>query len=249
MFPFWTSITEPLLALLKPKVVVEVGSEAGLHLSRLLGSAALARAAVHAIDPKPLFDADDWVRRSGGRLVVHGGTSLAVLPTLEAFDAIFIDGDHNWYTVFHELRAIEQRSGELGLGFPLVLLHDIAPPWGRRDLYYAPETIPAEFRQPYTRQQARPGAAYHGDYCTAVHEGGPRNGVLTAVEDFLAQSAVPLELTKIPGFAGLGILTPRALMESHAELARFIRSLELTPPIFRYIETLEQARLQQARRR
>ncbi len=64
---------------------------------------------------------------------------------------MFLDGDHNWYTVFHELRLIEEHCQRNERLFPLVLLHDLGWPYGRRDLYYNPETIPAEYRQPYAR--------------------------------------------------------------------------------------------------
>src|SRR5688572_29040662 len=106
MYPYWPSVVEPLLKVLKPGVIVEVGSEAGLNLRNLVGYAIANDAAVHAIDPKPLFDVDEWMRRSGGRLTVHRDVSLRVLPTLPPYDIIFVDGDHNWYTVFNELKAI-----------------------------------------------------------------------------------------------------------------------------------------------
>jgi hypothetical protein len=42
----------------------------------------------------------------------------------------------------------------------------------------------------------------------ALHEGGPRNGVLTAIEDFIASHASPIALYKLPFFNGLGIMIP-----------------------------------------
>jgi hypothetical protein len=248
MFPFWATVTEPILRLQRPKVIVEIGSEAGHNLKNLLVFATQHDAAVYAIDPKPLFDVAQWVAHFNGRLTVHAAPSLEALPRLDAFDVIFIDGDHNWYTVFHELKAIEQRTAELGRPFPLVLLHDIGWPWGRRDLYYAPEAIPAGFRQPYGQPQSPPGNPnYHADYCRAVHEGGPRNGVLTAVEDFLARTSEPLELIKLPGFAGLGIVLPKWLAQANPELAAFIRGLDPPPALRRYIEDLESYRMRRRR--
>ena len=67
-------------------------------------------------------------------------------------------------------------------------------PYGRRDLYYQPDTIPAEFRHPFAekgivRGQSRlaeVGGLNSRNYQNALEEGGPKNGVLTAIEDFLA---------------------------------------------------------------
>ena len=38
-------------------------------------------------------------------------------------------------------------------------MHDVLWPYGRRDLYYAPERIPEEFRQPYAQRGMQPGQA------------------------------------------------------------------------------------------
>ena len=248
MYPFWPSIVEPLLKLHRPRIIVEIGSEAGHNLRNLLRFAMSHDAIVHAIDPKPLFNADEWGQASDGRLVLHQQTSLQALPKLETPDTIFIDGDHNWYTVFHELKLIERRAAELDRPVPLMLLHDIGWPWGRRDLYYDPQSIPAEFRQPYDQPRPPTGqAGYHADFCRAVQEGGPRNGVLTAVEDFLVETTTPMELIRIPGFAGLGILLPHWLAEQNGELARFIRSLNPSPELRRYIEDLEAYRMRRRR--
>ena len=83
---------------------------------------------------------------------------------------------------------------------PLMVLHDVGWPYGRRDLYYAPEQIPDEFRQPYAqgghapgRQRARHGRRRHQpDDVQRRHEGGPRNGVMTAVDDFIAEYDRPV---------------------------------------------------------
>jgi len=45
-----------------------------------------------------------------------------------------------------------------------------------------------------------------GQFACARREGGPRNGVLTAVEDFKAESDRELVLAIIPAVFGLGLL-------------------------------------------
>ena len=65
-----------------------------------------------------------------------------------------VDGDHNWYTVVNELRLIAATSAGAGEPLPVLICHDVGWPYGRRDLYYAPEQIPEEYRQPWAQQGA-----------------------------------------------------------------------------------------------
>ena len=74
------------------------------------------------------------------------------------FDAVFIDGDHNYFTVLSELKAVSSRLDERGM----IFLHDVADKWSRADQYYDPRAIPKEFLN------------------------GKKQGILTAVEDFLS---------------------------------------------------------------
>ena len=62
----------------------------------------------------------------------------------------------------------------------MLVLHDVLWPYGRRDLYYAPERIPAEFRQPYAQAGINPGMkrlhprkGLNPTMCNAEEEGGP----------------------------------------------------------------------------
>ncbi len=125
---------------------------------------------------------------------------------------MILDGDHNYHTLSGELAAIAERAE--GSGLPLLLVHDIGWPHARRDTYYAPEDIPAEGRQPLAPEDAmvapgEPGTASAGIAfrAAAAREGGERNGVLTAVEDFVAERA-GMRLAIVPAFFGLGVLWP-----------------------------------------
>ena len=92
-------------------------------------------------------------------------------------------------------------------------MHDVCWPYGRRDLYYAPERIPEEFRQPYAQRGIRPGTDSvlpHGGinprHDNALVEGGPRNGVMTALDDFIAEYDRPLRRLVLPVYFGLAIV-------------------------------------------
>ena len=197
----------PCLDAAGARSVVEVGAYAGDLTEVLVEWARAAGAGVVAIDPSPQ---DQLVRLAGDspELELVRETSLAALPRLERVDAVIIDGDHNYYTVSEELRAV---AGASGADLPLLLFHDVCWPHGRRDDYYAPEQIPVEHRRPL-----REGGGLHPDEpgirvgglpyrSAAVREGGPGNGVLTAVEDFVAEHE-GLRLAIVPAFFGLGVV-------------------------------------------
>ncbi len=249
MLAFWPDVLKPLLEALAPRSIVEIGSESGKMTRRLLELARQSGATVHAVDPAPRFDVGACRVAFGRHFVFHRQPSLMALHAIDRFEAVLIDGDHNWYTVFHELGLLESRSAELGQPLPLVLVHDVGWPYGRRDLYYQPEVIPEAHRQPWSKgglSLTEPGLLAEGGYnshlCHAVREGGPRNGVLTAVEDYLAQTKHAFSFAKIPAAFGLGILLPEALARTKPELCRLVEAWT-APEVERFIERLEMARL------
>src|SRR5215211_2014978 len=125
--------------------VAEVGAYAGDLTGLLLDWAQGAGGHVVAIDPTPepqLVELSE--RRSELELVRE--TSHDALRHLALPDAVIIDGDHNYYTVSEELRLIDERAP--GQRTPLLMLHDVGWPHGRRDAYWDPERIPEEHRQP-----------------------------------------------------------------------------------------------------
>ncbi len=187
--------------------VMEIGAHDGDLTTVLADWAAASGARVVAVDPAPK---PQLVQLAEDRpeLELVRDTSLASLPRLEPVDAVIIDGDHNYFTVSEELRLVAAASGD---GLPLLLFHDVGWPHGRRDDYFAAEQIPAEHRQPIHEggglHPAEPGIRFGGlPYRgAAAREGGPRNGVLTAVEDFVAERE-GLRLAVVPAFFGLGVV-------------------------------------------
>jgi len=168
------------------------------------------------------------------------------IPVGTQFDCILIDGDHNWYTVFNELRLIHERGLLRRGGF--IFLHDVDWPYGCRDLYYQPDTIPLEFRHPFAQKGIVRGqdalaetGGWNPQLANALHEGGARNGVMTAIEDFLAQHSADYRFFWIRYQWGLGVLhlrsgqpaTERAFRRLQAKafvlspISRLSRSLKL----------------------
>ena len=191
--------------------VIEVGAYAGDLTGALVDWAVGAGARVWAVDPSPQ---DRLVQLANERaeLELVRKTSFEALGQVPLADAVIIDGDHNYYTVSQELRIIGERAAEGEL--PLLIFHDVCWPHGRRDDYYAVERIPPEHRQPIAEGGGlhpdepgiRPGGLPYR--AAAAREGGPRNGVLTAVEDFLSQRKA-MRLAVVPAFFGLGVAWDR----------------------------------------
>jgi hypothetical protein len=126
-----------------------------------------------------------------------------------------IDGDHNYATVSNELRLIHETCHRAGKR-QLLCLQDVGWPWGRRDLYYSPESMGSEERHAYDFAGVVPwsesttthgGFRSDGEFAVARREGGPRNGVRAALEDFLAKHP-GYRCIAVPYVFGLAIVFP-----------------------------------------
>jgi hypothetical protein len=191
--------------------VLEVGAFRGDLTARLLEWAERSGASIAAIDPAPPEELLDLLDEHP-ELELLRETSHRTLTTRDLPDVVIIDGDHNYYTLSEELRIIAERAS--GGPPPLLMFHDVWWPHARRDTYYEPDRIPEEHRQPLVHRAAldpeEPGVVDYGlEYeWAAATEGGPRNGVLTALEDFIA-GRDDLRLAVIPAFFGFGVLWPK----------------------------------------
>lgn len=208
---FVKSFVIPLLAKRRWTRVCEIGASRGSSTELLT---ALPSVDLTVVDP--CLDCDLSEKFAGNsHVTVKKGISLDVLPELsDTFDCILIDGDHNWYTVFHELSVISDR-GLLKLG-GMVFFHDVEWPYGRRDMYYQPELIPDEYRHCCAQKGVVEGQSELSDLTgansrlwNATHEGGARNGVLTAIEDFLCEHKNEYKFFRIREQFGLGIMYRR----------------------------------------
>ena len=170
--------------------VLEIGVGRGEATSLLVRQLKIRRR-LTCVDTHPLISNKlEWWIRIDPRVRLVRTTSLKYLESLPPsvkFDCVLIDGDHNYYTVYNELRLLTPHLKP----HTHLFLHDVLWPYGRRDLYYDPQTIPAEFRHDYQKggvvegqnelsPEGRNPRLWH-----AVSEGGPSNGVMAAIEAFL----------------------------------------------------------------
>ncbi len=108
--------------------------------------------------------------------------ALNALPKLNNFDAIFINDDPNWYTVYNELKITYNHNKK----FPLVFICNNIFPYERKDYYIDPNIIPIDFRNNVSNEIEYDKNFQKGLYKSS-EENTPKNGVLTAIEDFLVE--------------------------------------------------------------
>lgn len=113
------------------------------------------------------------------------GHTLNVLPTLGNFDAIFINDDPNWYTVYNELNCIKKRNDD----FPLTFICNDVFPHKYRDAYINPEIIPDEYLNDFSLKLPLNDDVFINDgFYHACDENTPKNGVSVAISDFLNEN-------------------------------------------------------------
>lgn len=249
MIKLWRNILRPVADAAGVRHILEIGAEYGTSTAVLLKYVRSRDGVLHCIDPYPAFEAGELLRDNPDHLRFYRNLSLDIISELPRVDLAMVDGDHNWFTVYNELVALEALHGSDPLQQPLYFVHDIGWPYGRRDLYYNPETIPAEHRQAHARRGILPNSRELVDnggmnrtLDNALLEGGPRNGVLTGVEDFIEQSAIQWRFLNLPLYYGLGILVAEARLEASAALRAQIDALSLSDGAERLLRQAEHIR-------
>ncbi len=249
MQPYWDLVTEGVLVDRRPGRIVEIGSKTGASTLNLLTFARDHSAFVDVIDvPEPpnLPELEALLPEYGA---LHQGPSLEVLSRIPIADVYFIDGDPNWYTVHHQLTNVAATAADAQARAPLFILNGVGWPYGRRDLYADPSAIPNEYRQPYQRGGLRYGESalatdggVNHHLFHAVSEGGARNGVRSAVDDFLEARPKQYRYYQSDALGGLGFLIP-AVDQRHPYAARVARFCEVPSTLRPLVDALEQARI------
>lgn len=149
------------------------------------------------------------------------------LNDLEPADIYVIAGDRNYHSTRAWLEAIDGQR-PVAASSPLLLVHGVGWPTGRRDSYRDPAALPQNAVHPLSFKRGpvpgRGKLARHGigaedrGLAYARHEGGAGNGVLTAVEDYLSVRG-ELAFAHVPGLFGLGAILPE-----HGPLAESLRA-------------------------
>jgi hypothetical protein len=224
---------------------LEIGAFEGEHTQLLLDHCESVDGTMIVIEPTVRPPLRRIVEKSK-RVSLLAETSHAALPHLDApVDAVLLEGDLNYHTVYVDLKGIGRLSDRMSTHFPLVIFASASWPYARRDMYYSPESLPFGTSHDYARKGLTPWSAGLEDgminypFANATMEGGPKNGVLTAVEDFVRETRPPLSLFSLPMNHGLGII-----FSEKSPVAQFIQeNLTVSPRMRLFLETLELARL------
>jgi Methyltransferase domain len=228
---------------IEARSVLEIGAFKGELTTELLDWADRSGARIIALDPEPPDELLELGKRRP-ELDLMPETSHDALRKIELTDAIVVDGDHNYYTLSEELRIVAERAQ--GGETPLMMFHDVSWPHARRDTYYVPERIPEEHRQPLAHDVYlapwESGVSEDGGLpfvWAAEREGGPRNGTLTALEDFVSAHD-GMRLVTVPAFFGFGVVWHEDAPWSEA-VARLLEPWDRNP----VLERLEANRVAQ----
>lgn len=233
----------PVLKCTQAKKILEIGCDQGKNTSNLIDYCKECNGYLYGIDPVPSERITELQRENSHHFEFYQDLSLNAIPKISELDAILIDGDHNWYTVFNELLLIEKCFAK----FPIIFLHDVGWPYARRDMYYNPDNIPLAYQKPFKKKGIQFGKAElceHGginaSFNNSIYENSIQNGVLTAIEDFISATSLDLHFVKIQGFNGLGILIDKELVSKNVQLNNLLQSFETSEAIARHLINLEE---------
>ena len=213
---FELSIMPEFLSGFKVKTVLLIGLSNETILDEILSYCNNNKIVLYAIDSNININdlinknyANDSLNNLKETITYFNEKSLNVLPNLKSFDAIFIDDDPNWYTVYNELKLIKKNNNS----FPLVFICNNKYPYKRRDAYTNPNDIPKQYINECSNElpiifeengQTR-NIMINDNFCHALYEDTPKNGVLTAIEDFLNENS-SLKLLEINSLEGICLI-------------------------------------------
>ena len=128
-------------------------------------------------------------------------------------------------------------------------MHGVDGPQGRRDQYLDPEAIPAALPPAVRPPRRAAGQVELADdgldahLCNALVSGGERNGVRTAVEDFVRESDVAWKQYDLHGAHGVSVLVTAEAVADNAALSDVLDGLSDAETLRAWVERLEELRV------
>lgn len=248
---FWIDVVRPLLHETKARYLLQIGAYKGEHTQHLLKYCQQVDGMLTIIEPviTPELEA---ILAGASHYKLIADKSVVAIPQVDSpVEVVLLNGDLNYYTAYGDLLAIEKLANSMAISFPTVIHKSTYWPYARRDMYYDPNSIPGSARHRAAQigmtlwsSELREGMI-NAPFYNARIEGGSKNGVLTAVEDFINGSNEPLHLFTLPINHGLGII-----YTDGSKVEAFIKNRLTPPPALRLLlETWEIARLNDIIRR
>lgn len=141
---FWIDIVQPLLRHVQARHLLEIGSHRGDHTRLRAKYCEDHNGTLTVIEPTILSSLQEIVDHSNS-IKLFAATSHVAIPLVTApVDAVMLEGDLNYHTVYNDLVDIEQIVKCKHVPFPLVFLRATGWPYARRDMYYDPVNMPDE---------------------------------------------------------------------------------------------------------
>ncbi|UGS38824.1 coiled-coil domain-containing protein [Capillimicrobium parvum] len=225
------AVIEPIIEAADPRVVLDLDRGDGQLAHRLAALCRERDIALHVAHPDPSFDPEALEQLGGDAVRVQRAGAVRAASECTDVGVAIVDADPNWYTVMQVLQELESRARQDGHEPPVVVVHDVRWPFGRRDGYRDPEAIPEGARQPAGRDGVVPGRrgldpeGLQTGLWHALSDDGDRNGVRTAIEDFAEQSERDWVIADLPGLGGIAVVAEVQLVRGNAALARVLHDL------------------------
>lgn len=190
----------------KSKNILLIGFKSGNLIEFILKYVKINSGKLMCIDSKPKINVDDIVADKNN-FTLFRQDSLIKLADFQDYDAVFIDGNPNWYTVYNELNIIENNCKK----FPLIFICNAVFPNERRDAYYYFDNIPSHYQQINSKKliifrditNESKKIVFKDDHYHAIYSNTEKNGVLTAIEDYVQKTTLNVDKTLIDSETGL----------------------------------------------
>lgn len=237
-------IYEPIIKALKPSSIVEIGADQSENSLNILKLSETLNFKIKIVDTQPITSEE---LAAHNNVEFFQARSIDFLNKSSASEIYFVDGDHNYQTLNTELNLIATLNKETP---NVMFLHDTCWPHAYRDMYYDVSTLDtpplneiSETGGPILWQEELDPKGHHhnGGFPFSKKEGGAKNGLQPAVNDFLNENKEYSSLF-IPAFYGLTILWKDNALneETKSCISNLQKSLELFSPL---LSTLEWNRL------
>lgn len=245
MHRFWPQFSGPVVQSIKPRRIMQVGAEPGANTRNILDYCQQTGAHADIVSPFPAGrESRDALDTYPDVHDFHESRDYEALSSLETPDILFLAGCYNWREVLDVLTRVFARARLEHAAEPVILAHNCSWPYARRDMYLDPDPLLPENRHPYSYKGMLPGQSdltdkgLNGQFANALHEGGSQNGVLTAIEDFIASWPTGISLQILPFFNGLGIGVPE--MRRAPELDALVKNFFSEEPMLDVVKQMEE---------
>jgi glycosyltransferase involved in cell wall biosynthesis len=115
----WNILIRPVIEEINANYIVEVGSDTTINTGNILEYCKDNNARMTAVAPYPSSYMADH-KKYGNKFEYYLETGLNRLPLLKDYDAIIIEGEHDYSTLYNELKTVE-----LNKKFPIIFFFQV----------------------------------------------------------------------------------------------------------------------------